>query len=270
MTEGDFVPSNERMQQSTRDEIVLRHLQAVRMLARTIHRNLPMQVELDDLISAGTVGLIEAASRYKEGYDTQFLTFVHYRVRGAIFDFLRDTDWAGRTLRKRDRQIAVARAELTVRIGREPNEAEIASKIGIDLTVYRQITRYLNHVNVCSLDGENALEDLPQSHQDACRNDALLQLLSAESTHQIDDAIRSLPEREHTVITLRYFEELSLEHIAILLDVAPSRASQLCAAAHKKIKLYLRKVNSRCIADAGYIKKPRSVLRGRRMTKQFR
>lgn len=222
-----------------RDRLLLEHLPTVRYLARRIHERLPQHVELDDLISAGVVGLIDAFKKFDHNKKVQFKSYAQFRIRGAILDSLRILDWSPRELRRKGRAVQEAMQTLTHRFGRTPTEQEIAREMGVELNEYQQLLGELKGLEIGSLhiersedSGEEELAYIAGSPED----DPLFQCLQSEMTELLANAIDELPEKERMVLTLYYFEELTMKEIGLALGVVESRVSQIHSAAVLRLR----------------------------------
>jgi RNA polymerase sigma factor for flagellar operon FliA len=212
---------------------------------------LPASVELDDLIQAGMIGLLDASSRYQDNKGAQFETFVSQRIRGAMLDELRASDWGSRGLRQSARGVEKAIQTLEHRLGRPPGEGEIAKELKIDLEAYQSL---LQEIQGCQLlyvedfakgDAENPFIDLHA--QDARRgqrasDDPLQQLLESGFRHQLVEAISALPERDQLLLNLYYEEELNLREIGAILEVSQSRVCQLHSQAISRLRARLKEL----------------------------
>ncbi len=212
----------------------MEHLQTVRYVARKIHQGLPQHVELDDLIAAGTVGLIDAANKFKADKNTQFKTYAQFRIRGAILDSLRTLDWSPRELRRKGRGVEEAIRQATQRLGRTPSDVEISGEMGISLAEYQELLSDLKTLEIGTLNSErnedSGEEELAYVAAPA-NEDPLFRCLEGEMKQHLAEAIDTLPERERLVLTLYYYEELSMKEIAELLGVVESRVSQIRSSA---------------------------------------
>jgi RNA polymerase sigma factor FliA len=232
------VPFNQ-MDAAEREKILMEHLPVVRYIARRIHEHLPAHVEMDDLVSAGMVGLADAFNKFDAGKKVQFRSYAQFRIRGAILDSLRSLDWSPRDLRRKGRAIEAAMHILTGRLGRTPLENEIAAQMDISLDEYQHLLTDLRGLEIGSLDvahSEDSLDDevayVPSSPEEG----PLFHCLKAEMRARLADAIAALPERERLVLTLYYYEEMTMKEIGLTLDVVESRVSQI----HTSAVLHLR------------------------------
>lgn len=217
-----------------RDQLLMEHLPTVRYIARRIHERLPQHVDLDDLVSAGVVGLIDAFSKFDHAKKVQFKSYAQFRIRGAILDSLRTLDWSPRELRRKGRAVEEAIRTLMQRIGHAPSEQEIAAEMGLSLGEYQQLLGDLKGLEIGSLhmersedSGDEELAYIPGSPEE----DPLFRCLKGEMKQRLADAIDDLPEKERMVLTLYYYEELTMKEIGLTLGVVESRVSQIHSSA---------------------------------------
>ncbi|AHB08039.1 RNA polymerase subunit sigma-70 [Pandoraea pnomenusa] len=214
----------------------------VRRLALQLMAKLPASVELEDLIQAGMLGLLDAANRYQETQGAQFETYASQRIRGAMLDELRELDWASRGIRKTARQIEQAVQRLEQRLGRGPSESEIAGEMSIGLSEYQQM---LQDVHGCQLiyyeDFESADEEpfIDRICSDPGA-DPLTMLLDEGLRGGVVDAIDRLPDREKLLMSLYYEQGLNLREIGAVLEVSESRVCQLHSQAISRLRATLR------------------------------
>jgi RNA polymerase sigma factor for flagellar operon FliA len=216
----------------------------VKGIARRIHDRLPCSVSLDDLISAGVLGLIAAIDRYDPTQDVKLPTYAEYKIRGAILDSLRELDWAPRLHRKRWRMIEAAIGALGQRHQRVPSEEEVAAYLGISLSEYQRWLTDACRLTITSFGysssdtdgpGNNLLEDL--AVDDNCPLHALEQ---AELERLLTEFIEKMPSLERTILSLYYYEELTLRDIAKVVDLGESRISQLKSQAIFRLRALMR------------------------------
>jgi RNA polymerase sigma factor for flagellar operon FliA len=213
---------------------MVEHLPIVRFIARRIHERLPQHVPIEDLYSAGVVGLLDAFSKFDPSKQVQFSSYAQFRIRGAILDSLRTLDWSPRELRRKGRAIEQAIQTLTAQYGRSPTDIEIAHQLHIELSAYQQLLGELKGLEIGTLhsersedSGEEELVYLPNRPED----DPLFRYLHAEMRERLTSAIGELPERERLVMTLYYYEETTMKEIGLILGVVESRISQIHASA---------------------------------------
>ena len=226
-----------------RDRLLLEHLSTVRYLAHRIHERLPQQVELDDLISAGVVGLIDAFNKFDHKKMVQFKSYAQFRIRGAILDSLRGLDWSPRELRRKGRAVQEAIQALTRILGRTPTEPEIAQEMNLGLNEYQILLGQLKGLEIGSLNLEHA-EDSTEDHlayiAASPEDDPLFRCLHGEMRQCLIDAIEELPEKERMVLTLYYYEELTMKEIGLTLGVVESRVSQIHSSAVGRLRSTLQ------------------------------
>jgi RNA polymerase sigma factor FliA len=216
------------------ERLLLEHLPIVRFLARRIHERLPQHVDIEDLVSAGVVGLMDAFTKFDPEKKVQFRSYAQFRIRGAILDSLRTLDWSPRDLRRKGRAAEEAIRVLTARLGRSPGESEIAVEMGVNLEEYQSLLGDLKGLEIGTLhvehnedSGEEELAYIPGRPEE----DPLFCCLRGELQEKLTGAVQRLPERERLVMTLYYFEELTMREIGLALGVVESRVSQIHASA---------------------------------------
>jgi RNA polymerase sigma factor FliA len=216
------------------EQMMVDHLPIVRYLARRIHERLPQHVDIEDLVSAGVLGLLDAFQKFDPEKKVQFRSYAQFRIRGAILDSLRTLDWSPRDLRRKGRAIEEAIRRLTVRIGRAPSETEVAAEMEMGLGEYQQLLGELKGLEIGTLhversedSGEEELAYIP----DRPEEDPLFRCLKGEMQQRLAGAIDQLPERERLVMTLYYYEEMTMKEIGLTLGVVESRVSQIHASA---------------------------------------
>jgi RNA polymerase sigma factor for flagellar operon FliA len=227
-----------------RERLILEHLPQVRLIARRIHERLPESVNLDDLISTGTLGLIAAIDRFDPRHNVKLKTYAEYKIRGAILDSLRGLDWAPRQQRKRSKMIEAAISVTEQRLHRAPSEDEIATQLRVTLEEYHEWLVDIRGVNLGSLevsapDDEN--RSLLKYISDDEENWPSRLLERSELQRLLADAIDKMPRTERTVITLYYHEELTLREISKVVNLHESRVSQLKSQAILRLRSYVEK-----------------------------
>ena len=245
-----FTPDEERM--------MVEHLPIVRYIARRIHERLPQHVEMEDLVSAGVLGLMDAFQKFNPDKNVQFRSYAQFRIRGAILDSLRTLDWGPRDLRRKGRAIEQAIRSVTARLGRAPSEQEIAVELQMDLGDYQQLLGELKGLEIGTLhlersedSGEEELAYIPNRPED----DPLFRCLQGEMRQRLAEAINDLPERERLVMTLYYYEEMTMKEIGLTLGVVESRVSQIHASAVLHLRSRLADLAGRSgLAKSGNIR----------------
>lgn len=230
------------------ERVLVEHLPIVRFLARRIHERLPQHVDIEDLFSAGVVGLMDAFAKFDSTKKVQFRSYAQFRIRGAILDSLRTLDWSPRELRRKGRAVEEAIRNLTSRYGRAPSESEVATEMGVGLNVYQQLLGELKGLEIGTLhlernedSGEEELAYIPGRPDE----DPLFRCLRGEMEGRLTSAIQELPERERLVMTLYYYEEMTMREIGMALGVVESRVSQIHASAVLHLRSALSDLSSR-------------------------
>jgi RNA polymerase sigma factor for flagellar operon FliA len=234
-----------RRDSSARDRLVLSYTPMVRYLAAKKVRELPAHCELDDLVSAGLVALIEAVDRFDPSKGATFEQYAWTRVSGSIMDDLRRQDWASRSVRRLARQVDQARDDFFMRAGRFPSDAELAAKLELTPAELRAHHEELSRAELGSLNAlsrgsdEGELEvgdtiEAPEGEHEPERA-----TLASERSAIVRDAIAHLTEREQTILRLVHVEELQGAEIGLRLGVSESRVSQILASARQKLRQHV-------------------------------
>ncbi|HEX4230632.1 MAG TPA: FliA/WhiG family RNA polymerase sigma factor [Bryobacteraceae bacterium] len=227
-----------------REQLILEHLPQVKLIARRIHERLPVSVSLDDLISTGVLGLIAAIDRYDEAHEVKLKTYAEYKIRGAILDSLRGLDWAPRQQRKRAKLIESAIAALEQEYQRMPVEEEIAVYLSISVAEYQEWLSDVRGLTLGSLENAGTEEDgrdLLRYLADSDEHWPSQILERSELERLLAEAIEKMPNIERTVLSLYYYEEMTLREIAKIVDLHESRISQLKSQAILRLRSYMQK-----------------------------
>jgi RNA polymerase sigma factor FliA len=227
-------PRQDDLLTAEQELLMTEHLPIVRFVARRIHERLPQHMSIEDLCSAGVVGLLDACGRFNPSKQVLFRTYAQFRIRGAILDSLRMLDWGPRELRRKGRAVEQAIQTLTGQFSRSPTEIEIAQKLKIPLAAYQQLLGELKGLEIVTLHSKRSA-DSDQEELDLIpgrpEDDPLFHYLSGEMRERLTKAINDLPERERLVLTLYYYEEVSMKEIGLMIGVVESRVSQIHASA---------------------------------------
>ena len=244
-TRGLWQEYRRNRNEKLRDRLILTYAPLVKYVAGRLGSGLPAHVEEGDLVSYGLLGLIGAIERYDPDRDVKFETYAIARIKGSIIDELRALDWVPRSVRARARDIERAVAELESKLGRAPNDDEIATKLGLTEDELEDSLTEISRSSIAALDelwtvsaggDQIALIDTIEDTQGPEPQTALAQ---TELREAMADAIARLPEREKLVVTLYYYEELTLREIGEVLGVTESRVSQLHTKAILRLKARL-------------------------------
>lgn len=222
-----------------RERLLLEHLPEVRYIARRIHERLPRQVQFEDLVQAGVVGLIDALHRYDPARHAQLGTYARFRIRGAILDSLRALDWSPRELRRRGRELRQAEQALGDRLGRAPTVEEVCQKLEITPEEYHRLTAELH---------ASQLEDGPEDGEggsvlDAAASpdpDPFTLYARGEARERLAAAMAELPERDQQLLSLYYHEELTMKEVGAVLGIGESRVCQIHGTLLAKLRQRLR------------------------------
>jgi RNA polymerase sigma factor FliA len=232
--------------QALRDRLILSYAPLVKYVAGRLGSGLPAHVDEGDLVSYGLLGLIAAIERYDPDRDVKFETYAIARIKGSILDELRALDWVPRSVRSRAREIERAMTELEAKLGRAPSDEEIAGKVGISTDELEESLTDISRSSIAALDelwtisgsGGDQIA-LIDTIEDTSGPEPQSAFAQTEMREAVADAIARLPEREKLVITLYYYEDLTLREIGEVLGVTESRVSQLHTKAILRLKARL-------------------------------
>ncbi|NPV92025.1 MAG: RNA polymerase sigma factor WhiG [Firmicutes bacterium] len=228
---------------AARDELVLEYASLVKYVAGRLNVGFRNRVEMDDLFSYGVFGLLDAIEKFDPSRGIKFETYAVVRVRGAILDGLRSMDWVPQSVRNKSREIERTYARLEHELGRSVNDQEVAAAMNINLEEFNQLLQEVSYTSVSYLEdvwsGDSGSGDsvrILDTIEDTRVEDPLNNLEKEEAKQVLTDAVEKLPDREKLVITLYYYESLTLKEIGAVLGLSESRISQL----HTKAVLRLR------------------------------
>jgi RNA polymerase sigma factor for flagellar operon FliA len=228
---------------AARDRLVMEHVPLVKAMAQRLAQRLPSQVEVSDLMSVGMLGLIDAAGRYKPGTGVPFDAFARRRVQGAMLDSLRELDWAPRSLRRMRRDVDSAIGSARRRLGREPQEKEIAAELGVSVAEYQKTLEQLRTLEIGAIRSLDAPAEDGTSRIELCIDPSegvFAQLERQDLRKHLARAIEQLPERERQILALYFEEELTLAEIGQVIGVTESRVSQLRTLALSRLRTLLK------------------------------
>jgi len=224
-----------------RDQMVMGEIPQVYYIARRIHERLPQHVALEDLVHSGVLGLLDAARHFDAGKKVLFKSYAQFRIRGAIMDSLREQDWASRRARDKRKNLDQVVAKLSLKLGHQPSDEELAAEMGLNLTALHKLQGKLDSLTMVGQQvayGQDRSEqhDLVESAPANPEEDPFHQCLRTEMRERLAQAISGLSKKEQQVVSLYYREELTMREIAEVMDIGESRVSQLHSAALAKLR----------------------------------
>lgn len=226
-----------------KNHMLREHAPLVKRLAYQLKAKLPPSVEVDDLIQAGMIGLLDAITRYEDDHGAQFETYAVQRVRGAMLDELRSTDWLPRGVRQSMRKIEEAIGQLQQQLGRPPQETEVARQLKMSLLEYQDIlSESTGHQLVYYEDfhDSESKEHFLDRYSTDLSSDPLQSLLRGDFRATVVAAIEALPDREKLLMGLYYEQDLNLKEVGAVMGVSESRVSQLHTQAVARLRAFLR------------------------------
>lgn len=230
--------------QLNRDALIRQHAPLVRRIAHHMIAKLPPNVELDDLIQVGMIGLSEALSRYEATQGVQFETFASQRIRGAMLDELREGDWMSRSSRKSQKEIEHAVQRLEQKLGRSPLESEIAAELELSLAEYQSLLSKVRGTQLVYLEdmtrGDDDDDSFLDRHVADGAADPMAMLRDQRLRSSLVAAIKALPEREQQIMGMYYEHDMNLKEIAAVLGVTESRICQLHSQSIARLRAKMR------------------------------
>lgn len=245
MTEDDekeyWIRFKVRGDSTARDKLILHHMRIVKYIAGRMAIHVPNNVEMDDLVGWGCIGLMDAVEKFDHTQDIKFSTYASIRIRGAIIDQIRSLDWAPRSLRTMARKVGAAREKLRHAEGREPSSESIAAEVGTTPEHVDETMAQLQTAQVLSLDDYLPSEDSGETRKiEMVGSTSMPHPADAaelqERKERLVAAILNLPDQQQKVLNLYYYEELTLKEIGAVLEVSESRICQIHSAAMKKLR----------------------------------
>ena len=231
-----------------REEVIKRYSPMIKYVANRIAMRLPPHIEVDDLISVGVLGLMDAISKYDSSRGAKFKTYAEFRVRGAILDELRAMDWVPRSIRQKASNVDKVVQKLQAKLSRSPEDEEVAEEMGISLDQFHDTLNETKSIPVFSLEDlgiakesgeQQSLLDCLAGKADA---DPQTQIRLIELKEIIAKAIDALPEKERLMVSLYYYEELTMKEIGAVLEITESRVSQIHSKAVYRLRTKLKAI----------------------------
>ncbi len=244
MAAAAYYYAPDTLSEEERQRLILEHLPQVRLVARKIHERVPDSICFDDLLSAGVIGLIQAIDNFDPRQGVKLKTYAEFRIRGAILDGLRETDWAPRLKRRQAREFEAAVSRVEQRLGRTPEEAEIAHELNLGIEEYRQKLTEMEALNIGELEFVRDESETPvilKYTASGAEDSPAVTLERAELERLVATSIDRIPKVEKTVLSLYFYEELTLREIAEVMGIHLSRVSQIKSQAILRLRTSLAK-----------------------------
>lgn len=234
-----------KLSQSQKDVLVKEYAPLIRFIAQKIAVRLPSNIELDDLISAGVIGLMDAIDKYDPSRDNKFKTYAEFRIRGAILDELRAQDWVPRSIRDKAKLLDKTMVQLEADLGRSPTDEEISRALNISVEEFHGLVNQVRPVSLLSIDDAQTFSNTDKKSilnllEGSKLNNPYNQLNLKSVKEFVARGIEELPERQRLVLSLYYYEDLNLKEIGQVLRVTESRVSQLHAQAVQRLRARLQ------------------------------
>ena len=228
-----------------RSQYIEKYAPLIRYVAERLASRLPPHVEKDDLVSSGILGLIDAVDKFDHNRNIQFKTYAEFRIKGAMLDELRSLDWVPRSIRKKSSRVEKAYQTLEMELGRPATDEEAAQALGMDMENFHRLLHEVRGVSMVDIEAFRGTTqnrtDLFELLADENQEDALAVLGFSEVRTVIAEAISGLPEKERLVVSMYYYDELTMKEIGEVLDYTESRISQLHTKALLRLKARLRR-----------------------------
>jgi RNA polymerase sigma factor for flagellar operon FliA len=236
-----------KLTQEEKDKLITEYAPLIKFIAQKIAVRLPSNIELDDLISAGVIGLMDAIDKWDPTRDNKFKTYAEFRVRGAILDELRAQDWVPRSIRDKAKLLDKTIQNLEAELGRTATEEEVAKAMNITIEEFHDLLNQVRPVSLLSIDEAQSFSNVDKKSilnilEGTKLNNPYVQLNMKTVKDVVTQAIEELPERQRLVLSLYYYEDLNLKEIGKVLRVTESRVSQLHAQAVSRLRNKLAQV----------------------------
>jgi RNA polymerase sigma factor FliA len=230
-----------------KDEIVIEYAPLIKYIAQKIAARLPSNIELDDLISCGVIGLMDAIQKFDPTRDNKFKTYAEFRVRGAILDELRAQDWVPRSIREKAKLVERAYAKLESNLGRPAIDEEMCKELNLTQEEFYDLLNKAKSVSLLNIDDSTTFNRgdkklMAGLMEDSRSNNPFSAVSYKDARDKIKEGIMSLPEKQRLVLSLYYYEDLNLKEIGQVLTVTESRVSQLHTQAIMKLRAKLKNV----------------------------
>ncbi len=220
----------------SRDEFIMSYMPIVEIIAKKIFKTLPANFELDDLVSCGVLGLMDAIEKFDPEKGIKFKTYAEYRIKGQIIDELRSQDWASRNQRDKMKELAKAQQELRAQLGRQATASEVSKKLGVEMNDYFDLEQTTANIRTVSID-ENVNCTNRIHLQDVSKRSNPSELIMERNLRKfVENTVHTLPEREGRLLWLYYYDNKTMKEISRELQLTESRISQLHGHGVKRLK----------------------------------
>ncbi|NQW44004.1 MAG: FliA/WhiG family RNA polymerase sigma factor [Deltaproteobacteria bacterium] len=235
-------PTGKKIDRRTKQKLIIEYAPLIKFIAQKIAMRLPSNIEFDDLVSSGVIGLMDAIDKYDPTRDNKFKTYAEFRIRGAILDELRAQDWVPRSVREKAKQLERAHVKLEHSLNRVPTEDELTEELKVTKEEYYDLLNQVKSVSILSLDEAGSFNSSDRKSilnlLESCKIPSPFAQLNLKNVKGVvTEAIENLPEKQRLVLSLYYYEDLNLKEIGEVLEVTESRVSQL----HTQAILSLRR-----------------------------
>ncbi len=217
------------------DQLLEKYTPLVKKIAWHLSSRLPADIHIDDIIQSGLIGLLDASKHYDPSQGAQFETYASIRIRGAILDEVRRSDWVPKSVHKKARDLTAAIAEIERRTGRDARDIEVAEELGVSLDEYYTILQDSSSCRMLSFDDLEADDTQSLGMFEDRHSNVVSEVMDEEFKQRLSHAIASLPERERMVMSLYYDTEMNLKEVGALIGISESRVSQLLSQAQLRL-----------------------------------
>ena len=232
----DALAAYSKVNQQTQETLVRSHALLVKRIAHHLLGRLPQSVQLDDLIQAGMLGLLEAARHYDASKGASFETYAGIRIRGHMLDEVRRNDWVPRSVYRNSRMISEAVKQVEHRMGREAKDVEVAQELGLPMNEYHEMLQDSASSHLYGFEDLGVTDDMLHTEGSGASTEPHVNVLHNDLMSRLTDVITGLPHKERMVLSLYYEQDLNLKEIGEVLEVSESRISQILSQATHRIK----------------------------------
>jgi len=218
------------------DQLVEKYTPLVKKIAYHLSARLPADIHIDDIIQSGLIGLLDASKHYDPRQGAQFETYATIRIRGAILDEVRRSDWVPKSVHKKARDLAAAMQEIERKTGRDARDIEVAQEMGISIDEYYKILKDSSSCRMLSFDDLDTDDTQSLGMFEDRQSNVVTEVLDDEFRQRLSQAIAGLPERERMVMSLYYDTEMNLKEVGLLIGISESRVSQLLSQAQLRLQ----------------------------------